>query len=369
VTRPPRTDVLLAGALALGSAVEAAALDGFSGTAVALVLVCAPVAWRRVVPGAAVLAGACVIAAVTTAAAGVENSIPLAAFVLCVFTFATRADRRTLWLVLPPVVVLTESAVVIAANEPVVANMLFTAIAFLGLPLLAGRLVRTRTALTGRLAEQARELEAEREQHAARAVEDERTRIAADLHALLATGVRAMIDEVAEAERCAATDPPRCDAAIAAVEDRGRATLVEMRRLLGVLRRGDEDLALAPQPSLARLDALAAHLGRAGREARITVEGEPHALTPGVDIAAYRIVEEALAAAADAPAQVLVRWERDRFELEVRSAGPALDRDAALARPRERVELFGGHARNGRLPGGGSVFAAHLPTREREVVA
>src|SRR5438128_11693789 len=118
-----------------------------------------------------------------------------------------------------------------------------------------------------------------------------------------------------------------------------------MRRLLGVLRRGDEDLALAPQPSLARLDALVRHVGG---EVRLRVEGQARAMSPGLDVAAYRVVEDALRAVLPAArADVVVRWSADAVALDISSPAQALVGDDPLRAIRERVGLFGGDLRSG----------------------
>jgi signal transduction histidine kinase len=368
--RPLRTDALIALALAAGAALEASLSGGgFSGEAVAAAAVCVPVAWRRAAPTAALIgcSSALVVASVTDS--GIENSLPIAAFVLAVFSFAARATRGDALRIGALTVLLVEGAILINPTDTAVADAIFTAIAFLALPFAAGRLLHARTALTSRLAEQARLLEAEREAQAARAAADERTRMAGELHDLVAAGVREMLDAAAVAEVTVDDDRGRCADAIAGVELRGRDTLVEMRRLLGVLRREDEDLALAPQPSLARLGDLVGLLQRGGREVTLAVEGEPHPLTPGVDVAAYRVVEETLAAAAPARhADVAVRWRDAAVELEVACDGEQLAEPAALAATRERVSLFGGRLRAGRRPRGGSALVAELPTREREAV-
>ena len=368
--RPRRTDVLIALALAAGAAVEALLLSGGPASDVVVAAaVCLPVAWRRAAPALALVGSSSVLMVGGVTETGFEHSIPIAAFVFAVFSFAARADRGEALAVGALTVVLVEGAILVNPSETAVGDAIFTAVAFLGVPFVAGRLLHGRTAMTRRLAEQARALEAEREAQAARAALAERTRMAGELHDLVAAGVREMLVEARVAEAAVDSDRDRCAGAIEAVELRGRDTLVEMRRLLGVLRREDADLALAPQPSLERIGDLVAVLRRHGRDVALTVDGAPHALTPGIDVAAYRVVEEALSATATARhAAVTVRWREAAVELEVEADGAQLADASALAATRERVSLFGGRLRAGRGAQGGSRLVAELPTREREAV-
>jgi signal transduction histidine kinase len=142
-----------------------------------------------------------------------------------------------------------------------------------------------------------------------------------------------------------------------------------MRRLLGMLRQGDEELALAPQPSLRHLDALVAQVREAGLPVELSVEGEPAALPPGVDLSAYRIVQEALTNAlkhaGPATARVVVRYGAEVLEVDVIDTGrrPAAGDGVGhgLVGMRERVTLFGGELEAGRRGEGGFTVRARLP--------
>ena len=111
-----------------------------------------------------------------------------------------------------------------------------------------------------------------------------------------------MTVQAAAARRMAERDPAHAEAAFATVEETGREALTELRRLLGVLRREDEDIALAPQPSLAHVGSLVRRFAAGGLPVELRVEGEPRALSAGVDLTAYRLVQEALGRARDAGA-------------------------------------------------------------------
>jgi signal transduction histidine kinase len=206
-------------------------------------------------------------------------------------------------------------------------------------PVLIGRLIRNRSRLNRALRDRAAALERRRAGEAERAVTDERTRIAGELHDVVAHALSAMTVQASGARRLVASDPARAREAFAAVEATGRDALDELRRLLGVLRREDEELALSPQPSLRHVSSL---VRRAGLPVELATDGIPAALPAGIDLTAYRVVQEALAAAARGRAEhvsVHVRYDDDAVELEVLDDGTG---ERTLIGIRERVALHGG---------------------------
>jgi signal transduction histidine kinase len=157
---------------------------------------------------------------------------------------------------------------------------------------------------------------------------------------------------------------------LVAIERTGRQALSEMRRLLDLMRRDDEQVALAPQPSLSQLDGLVEKVRAAGLPVELRVEGEQVSLPPGIDLSAYRIVQEALTNAlkhaGPARARVTVRYAEDGLELEIADDGPGPGEAGdggghGLAGMGERVALFGGTLRSGSRPGGGYAVSARLP--------
>jgi signal transduction histidine kinase len=233
--------------------------------------------------------------------------------------------------------------------------------------------------LTGFVVDQrAREAAGERdrarhfEEQALRAVDEERQRLARELHDVVAHSVSVMTVQAGGVRRLLRPEQEREREALQAIEDTGRQALVEMRRMLGVLRGADVAgvAPLAPQPGMGSLAVLIAEMREAGLPVEYRVKGEPARLPPGIDLSAYRIVQEALASAlgdgGSARAKVEVRWSRDLLELEITDEGRAAPgaNGGGLAAMRERVALCGGRLDDGPRPGGGYLVRARLPISE-----
>jgi signal transduction histidine kinase len=177
----------------------------------------------------------------------------------------------------------------------------------------------------------------------------------------------------------AAIDPERSLEALDAIDATGRGALVELRRLLGLLRPGADEEAALPTPGLAGIEALVDRARGAGLPVELAVEGDVRPLPAGPDLAAYRVVQEALTNtlkhAGPATASVRVRWGDDEVELLVADtghggAGPRGEgARAGLAGMRERMALYGGALEAGPRPGGGFEVRARLPLRREEVHA
>jgi signal transduction histidine kinase len=263
------------------------------------------------------------------------------------YTVGRHAMGRLMWLELAVLAVLVPLTGGIGSPG----DTLWTAI-LLGAPAFAGRGIRNRVFLQHEMREKAMRLEAQRGLRARQAVDDERARIASELQAVVANGLSAMVVQSEAVPRLLERDD-RVGAAqaLVVIEETGRDALAEMRRLLGVLRRDDEGPALAPQPTLARAHALLAPMRAQGLETGITVQGEVVALSPGVDLAGYRVLQEALSSAARADgvsrAEVSIVYGDHNVLVKVRddrenSEGPDPDVLRAL---RERLGLYGGALR------------------------
>jgi signal transduction histidine kinase len=202
------------------------------------------------------------------------------------------------------------------------------------------------------------------EDAAGRAVADERTRIAGELHDVVAHALSAMTVQAAVARRLALTRPELAREAFGAIETAGREALDELRRLLGVLRREDAALTLAPQPSVRHVRSLARRVTAAGLSVTLRVEGTELELPAGVDATAYRVVQDTLAAALEhrgaGRADVRVRLGADAVEVEIRDDGRSPD-PRSLTGVRERVALHGGSLTALSRPEGGHRVRATLP--------
>jgi signal transduction histidine kinase len=219
------------------------------------------------------------------------------------------------------------------------------------------------------LAHRAERLEQEREQKARLAVAEERVRIARELHDVVAHAISVIVVQAQAGQRVLEGEQASAREALGSIETTGRQALVEMRRLLGILRKEDRELALAPRPSLAYLDVLAERVREAGLPVELHVEGEARTLPPGVDLSAYRIVQEALTNAlkhaGPASAQVVVRYRAEEVELEIsddgRGAVDGREGGHGLVGMRERAALVGGNVECGTNGGRGFSVRARLP--------
>src|SRR5215204_4467172 len=238
-----------------------------------------------------------------------------------------------------------------------------------------GHFVGDRQVYAAQLEERTAELEQAREELARRAVVEERLRLARELHDVVAHAMSVIAVQSGVGAHVAASRPQEVGKALAAIETTSRAALTELRRLLGVLRQdSDPQASLTPVPGLANLDRLLTEVGKAGLAVRVRVEGTPLPLPAGVDLSAYRIVQEALTNvvkhAGPAHAQVTIGYRDQYVTVEVTDDGQGAvtsgsDGQAGsghgLIGMRERVAAFGGELEVGPRPGGGFRVAARLP--------
>jgi signal transduction histidine kinase len=250
---------------------------------------------------------------------------------------------------------------IIASSGGITAdNVIFSSL-LLGCPWVAGRAVRQR-----RLND--RELALEKVRGTA-AIVEERARIARELHDVVAHSISVMVIQARGGRRVLDSEPADARDAFAVIEWTGQQALDEMRRLVGMLRSGDETLPLAPQPSLRELGKLVEQVRDAGLPVQLTIEGEPRDLPPGVDLSAFRIVQEALTNAlthaGPASARVVLRYRADELEVEISDdgsgAGVGSGSGYGLVGMRERVSVYGGELQAGRRPEGGYALRVRLP--------
>jgi signal transduction histidine kinase len=365
---PGRADLLLAGAFLLETQVELSFLDASTGTVLAargLVLAMAlGVAARRRAP---LVAAAVVFAALT----GLEQlgdqantSLvgPFASAFIVSYSIGANLEGRGLAVGVGWLVALVTAMAALDPTSDDGLNLIWGWLVIVAAPVLAGRLLRDRARLARALRDAAAEEDAE--PWAEQAVTEERTRIAAELHDVVARALRRMVVDADGAAGLVEAEPARAARDFAAVEQTGRDALAEIRRLLGVLRREDDELALAPQPTLAHVADLVRRARAAGLPVALHVEGDAEALPAGADLTAYRVVQEALAGAmregGAAGAAVTVRYAADAVELEVVDDGSARAAPMGIA---ERVALYGGELSTASPRGGGQALRARLPFR------
>jgi signal transduction histidine kinase len=282
------------------------------------------------------------------------------------------AGRRS-WLALALGMAAVSLANVGASGSPFV-NLAFGLGVAVVPPFLLGRMAREHAARERASREHAERLDAERELNVGLAALAERTRLAREIHDVIAHSVSVMVIQAAGARTVMDGDPDRAETALTAVERAGREALAELRRLLGVLGDGRSLRELAPQPGLEDLEELVARTNAAGVAASMRIEGRPASVSPGLGLCAYRVVQEALTNtikhAGPTRAEVALRWHPDVLELVVaddgRSAGngrpsPHPAGGHGIAGMRERVALHGGHVVAGPAPGGGFAVRASIP--------
>jgi signal transduction histidine kinase len=240
---------------------------------------------------------------------------------------------------------------------------------------LLGHFAHNYRAYAARLEERTAELEQAREELARRAVTEERLRVARELHDVVAHAMSVIAVQSGVGAHVADSQPEEVGKALAAIEATSRDALTELRRLLGVLRQdGDPQASLTPVPGLANLEGLLAEVAKAGLTVGLRVEGTPAPLPAGLDLSAYRIVQEALTNvvnhAGPATAQVTIRYRDHEVAVEVTDNGRGVGAVAGDGRRgtghgligmRERVAAFGGDLEVGPRPGGGFRVAARLP--------
>ncbi|MET0939683.1 MAG: sensor histidine kinase [Gaiellaceae bacterium] len=238
----------------------------------------------------------------------------------------------------------------------------------------AGWALRERAERAEAAEERAAQAERDREAAARVAVAEERSRIARELHDIVAHAVSVMVLQVGAVRHKLPDALAEDRDALRSVERAGRTALAEMRRLLAAMRRDGDEVELLPQPGLDGLDSLLDEIGRAGLPVELHVDGEPFPLPRGVDLSAYRIVQEgltnALKHARASDADVTVRYRPDELKIEVRDNGHGSATGDGLGHGlvgiRERVKIYGGEMTAGAVPEGGFVLSTRLPIAEEK---
>jgi signal transduction histidine kinase len=365
----------LAAALLVGLLVELSVIDGVEHRAATLLLAAVAgvglLLQRRWPFAGPLVATAAIVAAAAIDPEAIQDAAtPFFVILLAAWCFGAYNPPR---LALAGLVTLLAATIFVSFRFPDSSvSDAFWISGFVTAGWLAGFAVRYQAGQTQRLRELAARLKEQQEERAEEAVEAERVRIARELHDVVAHHVSVMTVQAGAVRRLLTPDQERQREALLSVEETGRKALTEMRRLLGVLKEngGDQRAPLAPQPGMATLDTLLGQVREAGLPVEMRTEGHPVELPPGIDLSAYRIVQEALTNAlkyaGPARAWVVVRYHDGDLELEIANDGKTDPMQAdgggrGLVGMRERVAVYGGELESGPRPGGGFAVRARLP--------
>ncbi|MET7700700.1 sensor histidine kinase [Streptomyces sp. NPDC005485] len=330
-----------------------------------------PLVWRRRAP----FLSACAVSAATTTMAVHHAPPPDVAYggLVVLYTVAVVCPpwQRRLMLVGWLVGASSSMSVMEHAQPFEYAFQLLTIVSAYGF----GVLARVQRAYTAALEDRARRLERERAADTARALAQERARIARDMHDILAHAVSLMVVQAEAGPVVVRSDPARAEAVFDAIAGAGRDAMTQLRRILGVLKeeRREDCSPRLPQPGLAALAALVRQVGEStGLRAELRTSGQPRPLHPDTEVAVYRVAQEALTNtvkhAYAASATVELSWAEDALTLTVTDDGrgpadtPSRDGGHGLIGIRERAAACGGSADTGRGPAGGFRVVVRLPT-------
>jgi signal transduction histidine kinase len=326
-----------------------------------------PLTWRRLAPLATVVVISAALVAQALLAPGVAFGQFLAVMLA---TYSVAAYASTRGAVLGLLIVAPAVAIQSLRETGEVAPFEFVyGIVYFGGAWLLGRVVRRRRQHTAGLAEKTVHLERDREVRAREAVAAERSRMARELHDVIAHSMSVIVVQAGAAEEICERDPDRARQALRSIRDAGNDALSELRRLLGILRSDTDELSLEPQPGLGRLDDLTRQVGDAGLDVQLDITGRVQPLPPGLDLTAYRVVQEALTNvrkhAGTGRAHVMVTYRPHELELAIcddGTRGPEPNPDGhGLLGMRERVELYGGTLMAQPRVTGGFEVRARLP--------
>jgi len=327
--------------------------------------------WRRRSPVVVVTLVA--VLQVLEAAAGVplqQPLVPLLASVIALYALMTAAPA---WQAASgAAAMLVAVGIETVLQDKGFANFAF-ALVFLVGATIVGRTVHSRTRHAAQLADRAENLERQQSLTAQLAVQEERTRIARELHDVIAHTVSVMVVQAGAAEQIVARDPDRARAAMQAVQATGREALGEMARLLGMLREDGAEIGLTPAPGLGDLPALVDSVRRSGMDVDLQLDGYRGQLPPGQQLSVYRIVQEALTNvrkhAGRSRAAVRVTCSDTAIVAEILDEGAGRSTTEAavpgagqgLIGMRERVALYGGTLIAGPSAAGGYLVQASIP--------
>jgi signal transduction histidine kinase len=375
------------GALSVLELLSSASPLGLHGLMLAvLLLICVVLAWRRHRPALVAITAAgftlFLVVGLQPDPSAQPPLVPFVAMIAALFSLGVHADRRTFLVGAAATAALLgslEALQVLAGRAlgDVVPSLLFWTVAA-G----TGRVVHLTRRETESERDRARRAEAERDLHAREAADAERTRIARELHDVVAHSLSVIVIQASVEARLLDGSEDSTGRTLRSIETTGRDALVELRRLLGLLRsEGDDRVPLQPLPSLTFLsedDGLLADVRRAGHEVTLEVRGEAFCIPSGVDLSAYRVVQEALtnvvkhSPGAPVHVEVVHGMEDVRVRVANGPGSPGLGRELGegghgIAGMRERVKLYGGDLTASPSSDGGWTVQARFPTAKDRV--
>jgi signal transduction histidine kinase len=355
---------------AIAPTIEASRRDPDGWSLALILLMTLPIAYRRIVPDVVMMTTGA--ATVTYYALGYPDTLAALGTLVALYSIAAHGNRKIAVQALIGTAVGLSISVLLSETGDLTPQILVSNYIIYGTAWVVGDNMRNRRAYTRELEARAERLERERETQSREAVIEERRRIAREMHDVVAHNVSVMVVQAGAARRIIKSKPDQAHAALSSIETTGRQALSEMRRLTGVLRRGEESYK-TPQPGLVYLENLIEQTREAGLPVEVTIEGQPYELPQGADLSAFRIVQEALTNslkhAGPSQASVCIKYSPNKLELRVTDNGRgAAERLAngpvaghGLVGMRERVAMFGGELKSGPLPGGGYEVQATLP--------
>ncbi len=304
-----------------------------------------------------------------TAANPSQSAVGPIVLVLDFYALGSRAGARRGTAADAVVLLLAVPVVAATPGDGHLVDVVTVAMFFFLMPYAVGRVVGTRRALNHELRANAERLADERRDRVRQVIADERTRIARELHDVVAHNVSVMVIQTVAARRVLGHDAAAARTAMGAVERCGREALGELRRMVGVVRQGDLD-TVATQPGLGQLASLVERARAAGLEVETRIDGTPAGVPPELDLVAFRVVQEALTNAikhaGPAVVDIHVRFTAQALELTVSDDGPGLpraqsDRGSGLIGMGERLAMYGGRLEAGPDRRGGFRVRAWLP--------
>jgi len=343
-----------------------------------LLLVTVPLCWRFRAPVTVVILVTVGSAAWDLTMFGASEQPPFEpwlAMLVAVFALASRADGRRLWAGIAVAGGIFTAGEIRAELAGVGIGNVLPAVLFYALIFAMGRMVHAHRQRASGQQDRADRLERDQEARAARAVAAERSRIARELHDVIAHSLSVIVVQAAAERRVLPAGQDSTAETLDAIEHSGRQAMTELRRLLGLLRKDDGEPSLAPQPGLSRLSDLVAEICEAGIEVDVRADGDLAAIPRGLDLSAYRIVQECLTNvikhARAHRAEVVITCRGRCIDIEVTddgtAAGPPTADGFGLLGMRERVSVYGGTVQAGRRDGGGYRVHARLPFEAGEL--